>query len=552
MAHDRASARLAAPPSDSSPSPLRPHRRRWALAGVLVLAAVLLIIPAGRRPVWSSDEARFMVLAQDILDHGRWLVPELRDRPYMNKPQMFFWAIALASWPSGQVTEATAAIPPVLSAVATVGGVMAIGTLLWGWTPGLLAGLVLATTPAFFSLGYQVLADVMVTAWMVWALYFLLRARRDGWTRGALAGFYLCVGAGVLSKGPMASIALLAAAVPAVVEMGWIGLRRLRPGMGLLVLVVLLFPWVASYLAAPGGSFTNDVLVGHYGTWLFQGRLLDQRSVLTVLAEFLPWTVVLGGAAAWWRRAPDPDRRWVFLWTATIWVIVGLSGVHRDRYFLPVYPGLALLTADFVARGRDPAARPILRPVTWLVAGFAALGAGVLLSPFPRDLLGEARAFAPESLAEALAIGSFLLVGAAAFVLATRRGAPVVGATGLALGLAGLLAVAGTTQPSRYAADVDVRSLAAVAREQTPAGSVVMAYPDLRLSYDFYLRRQVVTPDRASLERTLAGVGGGVLIVARADWASLRTGAGPSWRVLAARPVSGREMLVVVGSERGR
>ncbi|HUG38166.1 MAG TPA: hypothetical protein VML54_14505, partial [Candidatus Limnocylindrales bacterium] len=64
-------------------SPRAPTRRWWALACVLLLVAVLLAIPVGRRPVWSSDEARFMVLAQHILDHGGWLVPELRDRPYM-------------------------------------------------------------------------------------------------------------------------------------------------------------------------------------------------------------------------------------------------------------------------------------------------------------------------------------------------------------------------------------------------------------------------------------------------------------------------------------
>src|SRR5439155_1594961 len=49
-----------------------------SILGVLVLSAVILATPAGRRPFWSSDEARFALLAQDALDHGRWLVAELR------------------------------------------------------------------------------------------------------------------------------------------------------------------------------------------------------------------------------------------------------------------------------------------------------------------------------------------------------------------------------------------------------------------------------------------------------------------------------------------
>lgn len=493
-----------------------------------------------------------MVLAQHILDHGRWLVPELRDRPYMNKPQLFFWAIALTSWPAGRVTEITAAIPSILSSVATVGGVVAIGTLCWGWTPGLLAGLILGTTALFFSLGNQVLADVMVTMWLTWALYCLLRARRAGWPPGLLTGFYLCVGAGILSKGPMAFIALAAAAVPAVAEMGWAGLRRLRPGRGLLVLAAVVFIWVASYLSASSRQFTGEVLAGHYGTWLFQGHLSDRLAALGVLEGFLPWTVILAGAAFWWRHAPDADRRFVLLWTVTVWAVVAVSGIHRDRYFLPVLPGLALLTAEFLARGMERSGERILRAAAWLTGVFTA-GTALAIAvawPFGPRLMGEARAYAPGSSAEALLLAALLLAGALALVHGVRRGAPVRGATGLALGLAGVLLVAGVAQPSRYTAEMDVRGLAAVAREHTPAGGVVLAYPDLRLSYDFYLGRRVVVPDRPTLERTLASIPAGALIVPRGDWEALRAGAEPSWRVLASRLVSGREMLVVGGGER--
>src|SRR3989449_5758128 len=66
------------------------------MLGVLVLSVMIVATPAGRRPFWSSDEARFALLAQDALDHGRWLVAELRGQHYLNKPQLFFWAVAAA------------------------------------------------------------------------------------------------------------------------------------------------------------------------------------------------------------------------------------------------------------------------------------------------------------------------------------------------------------------------------------------------------------------------------------------------------------------------
>ena len=63
--------------------------RRWVLGllAVLVLAALIFALPAGRRPFWSSDEARFALLAQDILENGRWLVPRLRAQQEVQGPR---------------------------------------------------------------------------------------------------------------------------------------------------------------------------------------------------------------------------------------------------------------------------------------------------------------------------------------------------------------------------------------------------------------------------------------------------------------------------------
>src|SRR6266516_3626401 len=118
-------------------------RHVWAAAAcvgaVVVLSALLAALPAGRRPFWSSDEARFALLAQDALEHGRWLVAEIRGREYLNKPQLFFWLVAIASAPLGRVTETSAAIPGVVAAVAAVAGGIAVGWRVWGWTTGALA-----------------------------------------------------------------------------------------------------------------------------------------------------------------------------------------------------------------------------------------------------------------------------------------------------------------------------------------------------------------------------------------------------------------------------
>src|SRR2546422_7347482 len=188
-------------------------RSRLVLVAVLAFAALVVGLPAGRSPLWDPNEARYMLLARDILDSGRWLVPDLRGEPYLNKPQLFFWSVAPASLPGGEVTEWTAALPAVLSSVATVAAVFTIGVRAWGLGAGSIAALALSSTLGFFAVGHHGQSDVMLTAWTWWALYGLIVARRAGFTAVPLAGFYAGVAAAVMSKGPMGLMGLGAGVV---------------------------------------------------------------------------------------------------------------------------------------------------------------------------------------------------------------------------------------------------------------------------------------------------------------------------------------------------
>jgi len=523
------------------------RRPGLALVGIFALAVLILIAPAGRRVFWSSDEARFALLAQDILDHGRWLVPELRGQLYLNKPQLYFWAVAIASLPAGRVTELTAAIPALLSALATVAGVVAIATLLWGRRAGLLAGLIFVTAPPFFTFGHVALPDMMLGSWMVWSLYWFLRAWRSQWAAGPLAAFYLCVGLAVASKGPAGYAALVTAVVAVLGVEGARGLARLRPGFGLLILALCAIPWIVPYHLQSGGRFEGAVLVGHYATWYFSGGMLDRLlRIGSALVNFFPWTVFLAAAPWWWRRAPDPGRRVVGLWTLTLWLLVGLTGTPRARYLVPVYPLFALLTAEFLARsGEREGGRPLR--TAGAVLFVCAIGAAVAAIVPPPWIFGnEDSALFPEAPWErALAVVVVVLGGAIASLLA-RRGAFGAMAVALAVTLGAILVLTGAMYPARYRRDNDVRPLTAAAAAHTAPGVAVVAHPDLRLSYDFYLRRPVVeVVPVGEMLALLAGSPGRVIVMSRERWLGLAPRAGPSWRVLAATTVGGREMVVV-------
>ncbi len=99
----------------------------------------MFALPLGRRPLDNQDEARYSLLARQAVEHGRWILPRVRDEVYLNKPPLYFWLVAVFALPFGAVTDATAPIASVLSALMGLLGVFAIGRRLWDDDTGLAA-----------------------------------------------------------------------------------------------------------------------------------------------------------------------------------------------------------------------------------------------------------------------------------------------------------------------------------------------------------------------------------------------------------------------------
>src|SRR5262245_32077540 len=197
-------------------------RRAWRAALWVTAAAVAMVaFDLGRRILATNDEARFAMLAQDVLTRGHWMFPQLNGFPYDNKPPLLVWLIALASWPGGHVTQLTAALPSALAAVGTALVVFAVGRSLFGVTAGRLAALVAVTTQGWFLQAPLPMPDMLMTFFITAAVAMLwpIAAGRPGpwWL-----GFWGAMVAAFWSKGA-------AALLPLAVAVAW-GIVFRRPG----------------------------------------------------------------------------------------------------------------------------------------------------------------------------------------------------------------------------------------------------------------------------------------------------------------------------------
>ena len=73
------------------------------------------------------DEPRYAWIARDMLESGDWVTPRLYDKPWFEKPVLYYWGAAL-SFKCFGVTDTAARLP---SAMAALLATLAMGWLAW-------------------------------------------------------------------------------------------------------------------------------------------------------------------------------------------------------------------------------------------------------------------------------------------------------------------------------------------------------------------------------------------------------------------------------------
>jgi dolichol-phosphate mannosyltransferase len=374
----------------------------FAMVALAIVTIALLFVDLGAWVFVTNDEARFPLMARDVLANGNWLLPEIAGRPMLNKPPLHAWLIATASLPGGAVTAKTAALPSALGGLGVVLATAWLGTRLFGKRVGLTAGFITATTEGVFSLAHSPVPDMTLTLAITAAMGAFALAELDE-HRGALTAFYAFTGLAFLAKGPAGLIPLAAALAYELVMRGRRGPRRLVSAPGFILLALLIVPWPVLALQAGRHQFVREVLVKdmqwqYFGLrgWHWQ-RLIEPVIQGTVL--LLPWSILVPFAVWAAARERDPHEarpaRLVLVWAATAFFLIAISERQRWRYYLPLCPPVALLVAAWYYRLQ-------LRRRPALVAGIcaalilAAFGARERYEVNRRNRLTDLRAVAHE------------------------------------------------------------------------------------------------------------------------------------------------------------
>jgi len=534
------------------------HRRGFIVLAPLAVAALLFLPGIGQRILYSGDEARYALLARNMVETGDWLVPRIGDDVHMEKSPLFIWSIAAFSLARRDVTELTAVLPAALSGIAGVGATLLLGRRMFNAGTGLLGALILATTWGYYWHARLALADMMVTFFIVVSLVAFWAGAADGAGRRLpMALFWLCLGLGYSAKGPAGLMPLLPCAVFLVMEHGWRGLGRLRPLMGVAIVALVSAPWALAFALQRDESYVQSVLLGDYLAPRLQpwDRFSELFFVVGPIGVgFLPWTLFLPSAVrhGWWSAEDEDVRRrfrFLLIWVVVYAVVITILPHKRERYLLPTYPVLAIMIGwlwDQWARRPAPSS---LRKHGWAWAVLAIAMSLVVLLPPPVRL--EQAVLIPATFGGKLVLVGLLLATAVITIVTAQMGRPLLAFAAVCAPMALILAYETSIFVPAFNRSFDVKSFSQrLATKLAPEARLVTLGVGA-LPVEFYSHRSArAVRHPMEVEESLQDGGPVHLVADERWWRVVNDTTGRPWSVWDRTSFAGKAVVVASPGER--
>ena len=374
--------------------------RRFLLPLLLVSALCPYFIDLDGSSIWDANEAFYVETPREMMERGDYINPNFNYEPRLNKPVLSYWIVG-AFYQVFGVSVGVQRIPIAIGALVLIAAAFFLARAASpdgaGSAAGWWAALGLAISPRLVMFGRRIFIDIYISMFMALTLLFFALAERNPERRRLyLVLMYVCVGLGVLTKGPVALV------LPALVFGCYLlterELRRMREmliPLGALIVLAIVVPWYAALYARSGWEPIVSFVLGENVARYTEGLGVNASRgpffyLPVVFSDTFPWSVFLFVAAAAWfddRRRPVAERDAGFRIRTLLWLwilmIVGfftLSAAKQDLYIFPIVPAIAALAGVTIARAfqRDGGTAGLQRTTFAIGALLVILGAAVL------------------------------------------------------------------------------------------------------------------------------------------------------------------------------
>ena len=334
-----------------------------------------------------GDEGMYAAIARRMVRTGEWLQLVYEGRPYVNKPPLHFWlmALSLTSWgPS----EFAIRFPSATFGIGMVCLAYVSGRLLFDRRLGMIAAFIATTTLSAVWHAHQARFDVELAFWMNLSFFACCLAYRGGGRRlGYLCFAFVAMAVAVMLKGPVGVI------LPGVTALAFVVITRRSKTLAeipylLAGLVIFLLVAVPYYLSL-GEAFNRHFFIGENLNRIVHASNSPFFYLGMIFTGFFPWSLFLPCAGLYlWRsrtRSLGEADLMLRVWVIGFFVLLSLPAGKAERFLVYLIPPFALLTArywDDLCRHADTltsAERRLLRIAACLLGLVGVLG--VLIGP---------------------------------------------------------------------------------------------------------------------------------------------------------------------------
>ena len=329
------------------------------------------------------DEVFYSLTAKEMAAHHEWFTPYIFNQPQFEKPILTYWFIKIAFSIFGQTPFAARFFPAVF---ATLGVLAVYGLGLLGFANerrAFLAALVLATSAFYWAMGKTVFTDMIFTVPILYSLLsFYLAYSNPFYKRSGILAFYFFIAIAMLAKGPLGFF------IPELVVLLFLLYRReisfLKTPwfmIGFVLCLLMVVPWYGYMLAKHGNTFIHEFFYNdHIRRFIEAEHKGNDRWFfypITILGGLFPWTLFLGAALLdlykKMKFSLKPFEYFLLSWVIVVLVIFQSAHSKLASYILPMFPALALLTANFIDEKLEERHDGIIKKLSYILIGFLAI-----------------------------------------------------------------------------------------------------------------------------------------------------------------------------------
>lgn len=332
---------------------------KWLRDSLLLTASILAFYLCwlGSYPFFTPDEGRYGEIAREMLASGDYITPRINGVAFLDKPILYYWLQAAMMAVFG-VKEWVLRLMPVLLGTLCCILTYICGRQLYDRRTGIVAAIILASTPLYFAGAHYANLDLEVAVWISCCLLSFITGVQNSnpkLRRLFLLAAYSFSALAILTKGLIGIVfPVMIIGAWIVVQNRWRLLTQIHLFKGLLLIAAITLPWY--YLAQQANAdFLHYFFVTqHFSRFLAKGSFNNPNPwwfYLPVLfVGFLPWcSFLFQSLYAAIRRHQSTDI-FLLLWLTLIFVFFSIPHSKIITYILPIFPAMALLVARYLTQ----------------------------------------------------------------------------------------------------------------------------------------------------------------------------------------------------------